>query len=150
MQVVARDCVPNLYLPARVPLYIQAFSAEPTGGPQHLILSWSYCLYLLWIEEASFSHRPIESAEDYDIGGYYSNAQENLNPAVKALEATTGRVRWQYRLPERPNRQVMGGLLSTAGGLIFGGDNETFFALNAETGAELWHIEVGGLLQPLL
>jgi alcohol dehydrogenase (cytochrome c) len=77
-------------------------------------------------------------------GGHYSNAQENLNSAVKAIEVTTGRVRWQYRLPERANRPVMGGLLSTAGRIIFGGDNETFFALNAETGAELWHFEVGG------
>jgi alcohol dehydrogenase (cytochrome c) len=79
-------------------------------------------------------------------GGHYSNVQENLNAAVKAIEVTTGRIRWQHGLPERANTPVVGGLLSTAGRIIFGGDNETFFALNAETGAELWHFEVGGFI----
>jgi alcohol dehydrogenase (cytochrome c) len=95
-------------------------------------------------------------AEDYEkfipnspdkTGGYHGDGnksvEENLNTAVKALEVTTGRVRWEYAPPARKGRPVMGGLLSTAGGIIFGSDNETFFALNSETGIELWRFEVG-------
>ncbi len=37
-----------------------------------------------------------------------------------------------------------GGLLSTEGGLVFGGDLETFFALDANTGVELWQFQPGG------
>jgi outer membrane protein assembly factor BamB len=38
----------------------------------------------------------------------------------------------------------MGGLLSTKAGLVFGGDEGTFFALNSRTGALLWSVETGG------
>jgi alcohol dehydrogenase (cytochrome c) len=112
---------------------------SPTFDPQLELL------FVPTMDQGSFFFAsPNRSAEGIDVGGSYPNVQENLNTAVKALEVTTGRVRWEYRLPERANRQVMGGLLSTAGRLIFGGDNETFFALNAETGAELWHYNTGG------
>ena len=37
---------------------------------------------------------------------------------------------------------TMGGL--TAGHIVFGADLETLFALDADTGAELWRIETGG------
>ncbi len=37
----------------------------------------------------------------------------------------------------------MGGVLSTAGGLVFGGSGSTFFALDEATGRRLWDIYVG-------
>lgn len=40
-----------------------------------------------------------------------------------------------------------GGLLSTAGGLVFGGVESRFFALDAGTGAELWRMNTGGDIQ---
>ena len=64
--------------------------------------------------------------------------------AVKAIEATTGRLRWQYTRPPRRDAPIMGGLMTTAGHIVFGADLETLFALDADTGAELWHIETGG------
>ncbi len=69
---------------------------------------------------------------------------EDVIVAVKAMEATTGRLRWQYTRPPRQSAHIMGGLTSTAGHIVFGGDLETLFALDADTGAELWHMEVGG------
>jgi alcohol dehydrogenase (cytochrome c) len=65
---------------------------------------------------------------------------------VKALDVTTGRIRWQYKRSPRLTLDEVGGLLSTAGGIVFGGDNEVFFALDAETGAELWRFNTGGLI----
>jgi alcohol dehydrogenase (cytochrome c) len=103
-------------------------------------------LFVPTLDQGSFFFAsPNESLEAYDkLFAGYTNYQEDLITAVKALELMTGRVRWQYTRPGRKDRNQMGGLLSTAGRLIFGGDNETFFALNAETGAQLWHFEVGG------
>ncbi|MGO8972922.1 MAG: PQQ-binding-like beta-propeller repeat protein [Steroidobacteraceae bacterium] len=66
-------------------------------------------------------------------------------PAVKAVEVGTGRIRWQHVSPSRiPGLEETGGLMSTAGGLVFGGDLDTFFALDAKTGAELWSFYAGG------
>ena len=60
--------------------------------------------------------------------------------AVRALNPLTGEVQWEY-LNAGTN---VGGLLSTAGGLVFGSQNQAFFALDAETGHELWHVNTGG------
>jgi alcohol dehydrogenase (cytochrome c) len=68
---------------------------------------------------------------------------EGLVTAVKALEVTTGRVRWHYDNAPRLGHGQTGGVMSTAGGLVFGSDLETFFALDAATGAELWRFEAG-------
>jgi alcohol dehydrogenase (cytochrome c) len=65
-------------------------------------------------------------------------------PAVKALEVSSGKLRWEYVGPSRNDTAKTGGLLSTAGNLVFGGDLETFFALDSSTGAELWSFHPGG------
>jgi len=71
---------------------------------------------------------------------------EETTVAVKALDVTTGQVRWQYKHSPRSPIGTMGGLLSTAGSVVFGGDDEVFFALAAETGAELWRFNAGGCI----
>lgn len=61
--------------------------------------------------------------------------------AVRALDATTGKRVWQYKVQTKS----MSGLLSTAGNIVFGGAaHGNFFALNAKTGEELWHLDLGG------
>jgi alcohol dehydrogenase (cytochrome c) len=60
---------------------------------------------------------------------------------VKALEAETGKVRWEFKLQASSS----GGLLSTAGDVVFGGTYEGyFFALDANSGQPLWHFQTGG------
>ncbi len=61
--------------------------------------------------------------------------------AIKALDATTGQVKWEFKLQSPP----WAGLLSTAGGLVFGGSSEGFFfALDAAAGKPLWRFPAGG------
>jgi alcohol dehydrogenase (cytochrome c) len=61
--------------------------------------------------------------------------------AVRALDVLTGKLRWEFKLHSPP----WAGLLSTAGGLVFGGSEEgNFFALHAETGQSLWQFQTGG------
>ena len=61
---------------------------------------------------------------------------------VRALELTTGKLKWDYK--QTGSRSYGAGLLSTAGGLIFAGDDQGFFtALDATAGKPLWHFNTG-------
>ena len=88
--------------------------------------------------------RPVEYQEgqSYRAGGGESpEPLENYVRAVRAIEPQTGDVRWEFPVDPR----TTSGLLSTAGDLVFGGTADGFFfALDAETGEELWHKNVGG------
>ena len=60
---------------------------------------------------------------------------------VHALDAAMGAVRWKYHA-EAP---VVSGITPTAGGLVFGGDLAgNFFALDAQSGSELFKFNTGG------
>jgi len=59
---------------------------------------------------------------------------------VTAVDYTTGSIRWQVKT-EQP---MIGGVLATAGGLVFTGEgNGQFKAYDAETGAMLWNFQAG-------
>jgi alcohol dehydrogenase (cytochrome c) len=85
------------------------------------------------------------SDEGFILGGVHTRLpNEETIVSVKALEVLTGRVRWQYTRPPVKALDQMGGLMSTAGGIVFGGERESLFALDARTGEELWHFDAGG------
>jgi alcohol dehydrogenase (cytochrome c) len=59
---------------------------------------------------------------------------------VTAVDYNTGSIRWQVRT-EQP---MIGGILATAGGLVFTGEGNGFFkAYDSGTGAELWRFQAG-------
>jgi alcohol dehydrogenase (cytochrome c) len=61
--------------------------------------------------------------------------------AIRALEAKTGKMVWEFRLKSPP----WAGVLSTAGGLVFSGSDEgNFYALDAKSGKPLWDFQAGG------
>jgi len=64
---------------------------------------------------------------------------------LRALEPLTGKRVWEY---EMPGPGVMwAGTVSTAGGLIFSGDDDgNLVALEATTGEDLWHFQTGHTL----
>ncbi len=64
--------------------------------------------------------------------------------AVRALDARTGKLVWENRSELRTIDNEMGGLMSTRTGLVFGGDQELFFALDSESGKRLWAFPIGG------
>ena len=66
---------------------------------------------------------------------------------VRALDAATGAKRWEYHAPSA-NGLDFGGLLATAGGLVFGTSGGALFALDALTGKELWHVRLGATYAP--
>jgi alcohol dehydrogenase (cytochrome c) len=70
---------------------------------------------------------------------------ENTRPegAVRALNPETGEALWEYRNIVSD----VGGLLSTAGGIVLGSQGEVFFALDAKTGSERWRVSTGGRIR---
>jgi alcohol dehydrogenase (cytochrome c) len=65
-------------------------------------------------------------------------------PAVRALEAATGARRWEYASPPMTDEAQFSGLLATGGGLVFGASGGVVFALDSDTGRELWRVFLGG------
>ena len=73
-------------------------------------------------------------------GGIRALAGEQSYGAIRALDATTGKLRWQFKLLAPAWVPV----LSTAGGLVFSGTDEgNFFALDALSGKPLWQFYMG-------
>ena len=89
-------------------------------------------------------HEPLDAFGENLGGTTMPIPNEDAIVAVKAIELTTGRIRWQHADPPRRHHMEMNGLMSTAGKLVFGGDAERLFALDADTGAQLWQFETGG------
>jgi PQQ-dependent dehydrogenase (methanol/ethanol family) len=59
---------------------------------------------------------------------------------VTAVDYNTGKIRWQVKTQQ----PMIGGVLATAGGLVFTGEgNGLFKAYDAETGAVLWKFQAG-------
>ncbi len=59
---------------------------------------------------------------------------------VTAVDYNTGKIRWQVKTPE----PMIGGILATAGGLVFTGEgNGQFKAYDAANGAVLWKFQAG-------
>lgn len=59
---------------------------------------------------------------------------------VTAVDYNTGKIRWQVKTPQ----PMIGGILSTAGGLVFTGEgNGLFKAYDAETGSIMWSFRAG-------
>ena len=73
-------------------------------------------------------------------GGQTPLPQDHYVSAVRAISPQTAERVWEYEVKARSTA----GVLSTAGDLVFSGTVDGFFfALDAETGEELWHINVG-------
>jgi alcohol dehydrogenase (cytochrome c) len=86
---------------------------------------------------------------EYQAGGLFTGGSfrgiPHVEPtgAIRALEVETGNLRWEFPLQSPP----WAGLLSTAGGVVFGGSNEGYvFALDAATGKPLWRFPTGGAI----
>jgi len=59
---------------------------------------------------------------------------------ITAVDYNTGRIAWQVKTPQ----PMIGGMLVTAGGLLFSGEgNGRFKAYDAKTGSELWRFQAG-------
>ena len=99
-------------------------SLSPLTGLFYLHVSRAYSVYYLY--------DPSDNPAGWggtDRGGW---AEANLT----AIDYTTGKVRWMHPWPSGTPRS---GLLTTAGNVLFTSGSGGLEALNATTGAALWH-----------
>ena len=80
--------------------------------------------------------------ERYTAGGVQAPLpMDNYRSAIRAIEPASGDIRWEFEMKPR----ARSGVLTTAGDIVFSAPVDGyFFALDAETGEELWRIPLGG------
>ena len=115
----------NWWSPAYSPrtglLYVNAFDGEA----RFFIRDQEY------VEGDSFTGGGTETPLPID---HYASA-------IRAIDPTTGDIRWEF--PMTPRSRA--GVLATAGDLVFSASVDGYFyALDAESGAPLWQISLGG------
>lgn len=86
---------------------------------------------------------------EYKPGVMFPGGGENELPPddtwgeIKALDPTTGDLRWVFRLHSPP----WAGVLTTAGNVVFSGSEEgNFYALDAVAGKPLWNFQTGSAI----
>ena len=94
---------------------------------------------------AVFYSSPVRESEEGELYllGATSGLAEPFRTGVLAIDPATGKTAWRTDHPPRLEKPETGGLLATAGGVVFGGDADRFFALDAASGAKVWEMPVG-------
>jgi alcohol dehydrogenase (cytochrome c) len=115
---------------------------SPSYNPETKLFYLSYwenrSVYRKGEQEYTAGNRYIGSVPLIDLPDDLGNG------GIRALNPKTGAKVWEYKLQTKP----WAGVLSTAGGLVFGGSDEGyFFALDAATGKEMWRQNLGGIIR---
>ena len=138
-------------VPNTSPTYEGVTVSPPVvGGTNWFSPAYSPRTQLFYVQaydgEDTFYKRDEEYAEgdQFTGGGFQAPLPiDEYHSAVRAIDPTTGDIRWEYALQPRSTA----GMLATAGDLVFTGSVDGYFlALDAETGEELWHINVGRMV----
>jgi alcohol dehydrogenase (cytochrome c) len=83
-----------------------------------------------------------EPGKSFYGGGTRRVPGEERRKVLRAIDPETGRIAWEY--PQAGEAMSWSGVLSTAGGLVFFGDDSgAFAAVNAADGKPLWHFHTG-------
>ena len=73
-------------------------------------------------------------------GAFKTIPSEAQSGNITAVDYNTGKIKWQVKTPQ----PMIGGILATAGGLVFTGEgNGRFRAYNAQNGSVLWTFNAG-------
>ena len=93
-------------------------------------------------------------AQAYEPGRSFNGGATRRPPgqanysALRALDAVTGALRWEFRYPNTSTSSPVeisnAGVLTTASGLVFSGDADgNVLAFDSRTGKNLWHYQLG-------
>jgi alcohol dehydrogenase (cytochrome c) len=102
-------------------------------------------LYVLTLEQCGMYFRSSQQPEPMKNFSGGGATEEGGQVILRALDPKTGNRVWEY--PMTGLGRMWTGAVSTAGGVIFSGDDDGHLvALNAATGKHLWHFNMGELL----
>jgi PQQ-dependent dehydrogenase (methanol/ethanol family) len=115
---------------------------SPSYNPQTQLL---YVPTLEQCDNYMSSAKAPEPMKNFAGTGGESLSKEPGRFYLRALDPRTGEKRWEYPMTGRGD--MWAGTVSTAGGLIFFGDDDSqLVAVDATTGKHLWHYYLGQTL----
>lgn len=102
-------------------------------------------LFFVSVREACAWYKSVTKdpvpGEGYTGGGQELDPKIGTPGAVRALEATTGTMKWNFPLHTGSSAT---GVIATAGGVVFASSADgNLIALDSRTGRELWHYQTG-------
>jgi alcohol dehydrogenase (cytochrome c) len=116
------------------------------GATNYMSTSYNPETRLLYVATRQEGTAYYNATAEYIKGTYFVAGGNRGIPGVEpsgsiqALDPTSGEQRWSFALHSPP----WAGVLSTAGGLVFGGTSEgNVFALDATSGKALWNFQTG-------
>jgi alcohol dehydrogenase (cytochrome c) len=103
-------------------------------------------LFYVSARETCMTYRSAAPPEGYKTGDRTMGGSMAFTPgtgALRAIDPATGEMKWELKHPT----PSWAGVLSTAGGVVFSGDNEgSFIAADAKTGRELYRYGTGAAI----
>jgi len=101
----------------------------------------THLYYVMALESCSIFTKSSawwQQGKSFYGGGASRVPGEQRQKVLRAIDPQTGKIAWE--LPQIGDGESWGGVLSTAGGLVFyGDDGGALAAVNASTGTPLWH-----------
>jgi alcohol dehydrogenase (cytochrome c) len=135
-------------VPGMEPTYEGIMVSPPiTGGTNWYSPGYSQQTGLFYVTSFDGEQIFFKRDEDYEEGerftgggGRYDQPMDAFHSSIRAINPATAEIEWEFPIQPRSSA----GITSTAGGLLFSGSADGyFFALDAATGEELWHISLG-------
>jgi alcohol dehydrogenase (cytochrome c) len=121
------------------------------GGHNWQATAYSQQTRLFYFGSTDGCHTYYKTMHEAIEGQWYQlstidRAPQTASGSVIAIDPVTGNTRWRFEMLNAPT----GGMLATAGGLVFTGDRYGYFiALDAETGKVRWKFQTGaGIYAP--
>ena len=132
--LTGRATIPAAQIPTEVG---QQFTLCPgwLGGKNWPTGAYSPLTNAIYYPELNMCMKAVMGVADVENGGFEfsPDAKDNVG-TIRGIDVKTGRQLWQF-----DNRAAVTSLLTTGGGLVFGGDvNGRFRALDQKTGKVLW------------
>ena len=108
--------------------------------------------YVATLDGARVVYKQADTPEYRPGDAYFGSmhqlaaGEHKMTASLKAIDPTSGAIVWEYDNPPRRAVWRTGGVIATAGNIVFGGDFQSLYALDATSGRELWRINVGGYI----
>jgi alcohol dehydrogenase (cytochrome c) len=135
-------------VPGMEPTYEGIMVSPPiTGGTNWYSPVYSQQTGLFYVTSFDGEQEFFKRDEEYEVGerftgggGRYAQPMDAFHSSIRAINPVTAEIEWEFPIMPRSSA----GITTTAGGLVFTGSADGyFFALDAATGEELWHISLG-------
>ncbi|MCH1600486.1 MAG: PQQ-dependent dehydrogenase, methanol/ethanol family [Pseudomonadales bacterium] len=135
-------------VPGMAPTYEGIMVSPPiVGATNWYSPGYSQDTGLFYVTSFDGEQEFFKRDEDYEEGerftgggGRYTQPMDAYHSSIRAINPGTAEIEWEFPIMPRSSA----GITTTAGGIVFTGSADGyFFALDAQSGEELWNISLG-------